>query len=509
MINLFRKNQRVLMLIVAILTIIAFIFLYNTVQLDELASIRNPTIYGKALTPVAIDRLVKNYQLTVALGQFDLLQKLGGMGMDRDAAANEYVWNLLVLQHEARALGVQPTDDQVAARIESLPVFQTSGQFDPAKYSAFLRDQLAPRGFTERQLEEVMRDAIRVDRLAAIVEAPIWVSDAELREAARMLQPVSGSIVRFDAAAAAAGISVTPEQIKEYFERNQAQLNTEETRSVRYVAFELPPGPAPEGRAKVEALQKLADAASRFVDQLAQPGTTFEQAAASSGVEIREFSSLNRTGNLPAAAQIGGDEAQKLAGLAAEIAPAVFLLNQTGMSTDVIQSGDAFVVAEVSSIVPARPLTLDEATPQIRIRLTALAAQSAIENAISTQLSALRGALAAGKPVTEAATEAGVTLEAFENLSPASESLTPEQRTAVGQTLTLKEGEVSPATEDPAGPVAVFLASRGALDEKEFETRKAEFRDGLLDNKRNLLFVEWLRTARDAAKLTFPGNPRG
>ncbi|MDX2081205.1 MAG: SurA N-terminal domain-containing protein [Terrimicrobiaceae bacterium] len=509
MINLFRKNQRVLMLIVAVLTIIAFIFLYNTVQLDELASVRNPTIYGKPLTPVAIDRQVKNYQLTVALGQFDLLQKLGGMGMDREAAANEYVWNLLVLQHEARNLGVQPTDDQVASRIESLPVFQTSGQFDPAKYSTFLRDQLAPRGFTERQLEEVMRDSLRVDRIARIVEAPVSVSEAELREAARILQPVSGAILRFDAAAATSGVTVTPEEIKDYFDRNQAQLNTEETRSVRYVVFELPPGPAPEGREKVESLQKLADAASRFVDQLAQPGASFDSAAAAAGTTVRDFASLDRTGALPAAAQVGGEEAKKLADLAREIAPAIFLLSQAGATTDVVQRGDTFVVAQLSGINPARPLTIDEATPQIEVRLRTLAAQSTLENYITEKLQAVRQAVGSGKSIADAAAEAGLKIETFENLSPTSETLTPEQRTAVGQTFTLRDGEISPATENPEGPMAVFLASRGALDEKAFEERRAEFRDGLLENKRNLLFVEWLRTAREAARLTFPGNPRG
>ena len=74
MIQIFRKNQRGLMLLVAFITIVAFVFLYNTDQLDELASTQNPTIYGKSLNPAAIDRQVRNYQLTAALGEFDLLE---------------------------------------------------------------------------------------------------------------------------------------------------------------------------------------------------------------------------------------------------------------------------------------------------------------------------------------------------------------------------------------------------------------------------------------------------
>ena len=112
------------MLVVAILTIIAFIFLYNTTQLDELATVENPTIYGKALTPVAIDRQVKNYQLTMALGQYELLEKLGGTAQDQSRALTEFVWNLLVLQHQSRELGIEPTDDQVAERIKKISTFK-------------------------------------------------------------------------------------------------------------------------------------------------------------------------------------------------------------------------------------------------------------------------------------------------------------------------------------------------------------------------------------------------
>jgi len=111
MIQFLRKNQRGFMLVVAVLTIIAFAFLYNTTQLEELADVSNPTIYGKSLTPLMIDRQVKNYQLTMALGQYDLLQKLGGTSSDPDQALNDFVWNLLVLRHEAESLGVEPTDN--------------------------------------------------------------------------------------------------------------------------------------------------------------------------------------------------------------------------------------------------------------------------------------------------------------------------------------------------------------------------------------------------------------
>lgn len=506
MINLLRKNQRGLMLVIAVLTIVAFIFLYNTAQLDELASTKSPTIYGRTLSPGAIDRQVKNYQLTLALGQFDLVSKLGGTGADQSASLNEFVWNLLILQHQARVLGVEPTDAQVEARIKALPVFQTGGQFDPIKYAAFVRDQLAPRGFTERQLEEVMRDALRLEKIGAIVDSPITLGEREIREAARVLQPVTAEFVRFDAQEVAKGIQISPEEVAAYFERNQANLNTNETRAVRYVAFELPPGEKPEGKARVEALQKLADQATHFVDMLA--GTPFEQAATAAGLAVRSTPVFDRTGNLPSASQIGGDTARQIQEIVTALAPTAFLLSGTGKTTDIIQAGDAFYIAELSELNAARPLTLAEASPAIEARLRETKAEQALQFSAAEKIKALRASLAAGKTFADAAKEQGLTVESIANLSPMSETLTPEQRQVISLTLSFKDGELSGFEAAPWGGLCVYLQSRGPLADADLAARRAEIQQNLLENKRSLLFAEWLRVCRTDAKITVPGRPQ-
>ncbi|MEI6072968.1 MAG: SurA N-terminal domain-containing protein [Verrucomicrobiae bacterium] len=503
MIAILRKNQRGLMLVVAVLTIVAFIFLYNTSQLDELASTRNPTIYGQRMSPGTIDRQVKNYQLTLALGQFDLMQKLGGNGADQSAALTEFVWNLLVLQHQARVLGVHPTDEEVAARIKAVPVFQTQGQFDPVKYAAFLREQLVPRGFTERQLEEVMRDSLRVEKISAVVESPAAAGELELRDAARVLQPVTGSFVRFDAAAAAAGIRLAPSEVATVFERSQASLNTKESRVVRYVAFQLPAETKLEGRAKVEELQKLTDRAIKFSDSLST--SSLAGAAAAAGLNVVTSPAFDREGNFGGTPAAGEADRTLVAGMA----PPSFLLNAVGKATDVIQSGEALYVAELVEINPARPLTLAEATPLIEARLRQTKADEAIRVGAAEKIRTLREAVASGKPFDDAAKSAGLTPEPLANLSPMSESLTPEQRRVVSTTLSLKDGEISAFEPAPWGGVCVYLQSRGPLAEAEFAAKRSEIRAGLLENKRSLLFAEWLRSCREEAKITMPGGRRG
>ncbi|HEY5813942.1 MAG TPA: SurA N-terminal domain-containing protein, partial [Terrimicrobiaceae bacterium] len=126
MITILRKNQRVLMLIIAILTIVAFIWLYNPTDTHKLGTNTVATIYGRKVSQADVEREIKNYQLALALGQFSLLDNLGGMGQDENRALDEFIWNLLVMHHQAEEFGVTPTDSQIADRIKAVRAFQTN-----------------------------------------------------------------------------------------------------------------------------------------------------------------------------------------------------------------------------------------------------------------------------------------------------------------------------------------------------------------------------------------------
>ena len=492
------------MLVIATLTIVSFIFLYNTQQLDNLASMKNPSIYGEQLSPGAIDRQARNYQLTMALGQYDLLVKLGGTGADREASGSDFIWNLLILKHQARVFGIEPTEGQVKARIMGLPYFQTEGQFDPNKYRSFLSDKLAPLGSNERQLEEVMRDSLRLEGVAAVVESPIVVGDAEIHEAAKVLQPVNASFVRFDAAAAAAAVKVSGSEIAATYEQNRAALNSPETRTVRYVAFELPKDSKLEGKAKIEALQKLANAASAFAESLGGKSGALQKAAEAAGLSVQATPAFDRSGSLAATEKMDIALMIQSSGAVKELAPAAFLLNGPGKASDVIQGGDTFFVAELAELTPSRPLTLAEATPVITERLRQNSAAKGLREKADAQMKAIREAVAAGKSFDEAATQAGLKVETLDNILPMNESTTQEQRQIISATLTIRDGEISHFENAPWGGFAVFLKSRGPIDDKEFAKKKDEIQKGLVQNKKDLLFNEWLRTSRDEAKISVP-----
>lgn len=504
MIQILRKNQRGLMLIVAVMTIVAFIFLYNTTQLDELAAVENPTIYGKALSPVAIDRQVKNYQLTMALGQYELLEKLGGTSQDQNRALTEFIWNLLVLQHQSRKLGIEPTDDQVAGRIKEIPIFQVDGQFDPLKYGQFVSEQLAPRGFTERQLEDVIRDSLRLEALSTIVEAPAALGDGEMQAVARAFQPVSARFVRFERNSVSEKIELTADEVAAIHQQNQAALLSNETRGVRCVVFALPPDFKSEGKEKIDALQKLANSASEFTDALARAESSFEQLAAKAGAKIVQLASFERSGgSAPVAAEALDKDTMSV------IAPAAFLLPKVGAASDVIQSGDAFYVLELTAVNAARPLTLEEARPRIEAQLRTQKADQIFTAGATSAANAIRTAVAAGKTFDEAAAGQNLTVEKLTNVVAADEATSRENQAIAGATLLLKEGQISNVESAPWGAFVAQLQSRGPVDQKTFSAREAQIRESLLRNKRDFLFMEWLRVGREAAQITMPSGRQG
>lgn len=494
MITIIRKNQRVLMLVIAVLTIVAFIWLYNPADTPKLGTNTVATIYGRKVSQADIEREIKNYQLALALGQFSLLENLGGMVQDENRALDEFIWNLLVMHHEAKELGVDPTDSQIADRIKAVRTFQTNGQFDSAKYKTFMLEQLGPRGFTELQLENVIRDTLRVERIKTIVSSPTAVSDAEFGETARVLQKFSAQAVRFSLSSVASSAKVSEEELKDFYRQYGPALSMPESRAVEYVKFAPTPGEKPlEGRGKVEALQKLADAATAFSEQAS--ASSFEKAASTGGLTVQTTPEFDRSGSSPSAAN------DAIAPELKNLAPAAFLLTEKNPVSDVIQSGDTFFVLKLAKVNPQRPLTIEEVRPKAEKQLGARKAERLLRESADPAIAKIRESMSAGTSFSDAVAAAGLQVKSFNDLDPSGENLSPEEQGIAAATLLMEPGQFSGLIPDADGGFAVLLSERAPLDAAALAT-KPELIARILENKRRLLFQTWLSSARDAAKIT-------
>jgi peptidyl-prolyl cis-trans isomerase D len=489
-----RSHQRKLMTVVAVLTIVSFVVLYNAGSLETLGRSDFARIYGRDVTMTELQREARLASLAAELGLGEYVSSLNA-GENPDNSI-EFVFNALVLRHEAEVLGVRPTAEEIKSAITALPVFQTNGQFDSQKYLVFSQTALAPRGFSEAQIEEVVADSIRFDRVRSLIESPVVISEAELLNTARAFQKAKGQVVVFDQSQYLKDEPISEEQIASAYERAKPQLLTPETRAVRYVTFSLP-GPErtlaePE---RIKALQKVADASAAFAEKA--EATSFDEALKASALQATTTLDFTIQGNavspegLPSAAASVADPLMALA------RPA-FMLRRENAVTSVIQDGDNFYVAELVRETPSREMTLDEARPLILREIRLEAARARMEESAVTGLATLREALAAGNSFVAAAESAGLKLMPFD-AAPADPVAPIEQRRYADAAMFLNPGELSEYVPAGAGGFAVLLESREPLSPETLTEQRPQIEQYLKNRSASILFFEWLVSARARA----------
>jgi len=491
-----RKHQRWLMVLIAFLTIIAFAFLYNTTEMDRVGSNIVARIYGREVMTVDVERAIRVYQLALALGQFDLVRDLAGQAQTEDEAANNFIWNLMVLQHEARQLGVEPGDAAVLARIKALPVFQTEGVFDPVKYSAFMQEQLAPRGFTERQLEDVIRDALRLEGVKALVESPAVLLPGELEPALQRVAPADVEVLRFATASLARDVEAGDAELQKEFEEKRATLQAPERRSIRYAALVLSPQQKElKEKERVDALQKLATATGDLAQALGE-GSGLAEAAAAQGLEIRTSPLFGPDGRTEGA----------LADLDGEVVPAAaavaFRLPSAPGNFEIVELGqDGYAVIEVAEVQAARPLTFEEARTGLRAGLVARKSEALVREAAEKAIAGIREKMAGGASFAEAAKAAKVKTESLKGVTVFDEEATAEQRRVAMAVMEQPAGTLGDFVPGPDGGFAAYVAERSQPDDATLAGQRPRMEQGLLQGKEMLLFAQWLAAAREASGL--------
>ena len=504
MLTVIRKNQQVLMLVIAILTIIAFVWLYNpTDKFHKFGSNDVMSIYGRVVQRAEIDRQVRGYRLALALGLTDFVRDLGGMGENEEASVSDFILNLFVVHNQATELGIRPSDDEVAGMIKGLPSLQTGGTFDPSKYSAFIQDQLTPNGFTERQLEEIVRDSLRVKQLRRIIISPLAIGDGQVREAARIYQPVTAQALRFDRDAFSKSVTIPNEEVAAFYSKNKAGLLAPETRDVSFVTFSLPDASQKlAGKEKAAALQKMADQADATVKMIRgeiAKGSGFAKAAEAASLHPSKVTGIQRDGS------VNGKESP----LPSSVAAAAFRLQKAGELSEIIQDGDAFYVISVDGVTPVHQLELAEVSEKITALMKQEKATKLLAEAATKSLEKIRAGMTAGKSFADAVKAAEVKTIALKGVVPSDQKNTQEQQALAAATLGLKEGQLGALQPAPWGAFAVYLEKRAPLTDAEWKEHQATLSKTLLSNEQDLLFADWLRSARATAQIKMLGREAG
>lgn len=488
------------MIAVTLVTIVTFAGFYSRSDfLDKGSGSRVATIYGKNISLPTAQRGMRKGELCRQLAQMEMYRPQHSMmdlyqalAVNRQEAKENFLWNSMVLKHEADNLGVTVSEDEIFTATQSMPSFQTNGVYDSSKYAMFAQNILPSMGFTTDDLAELIGDSLRLQKVKALLGSTMAPSDADIRENfIRLNQKTDAQVVRFKIDDFLASTQVPEEDVKKLYEERKASLKTDEQRKVRFVAFVLPTTDKPlEGTARADALTKLQKQAEDFTVAMTDKTAKFDEVAAKDNVKVEEspdFSIAKPPEDLEASG---------------EIAAAVFKLTPQEPNSDVLETARGYYVLQLVNVTPPRPLTFEEAKAELADTLKHERAQEALNVKASDVRNKIEAAVKAGKTFAAAAQELGVKAEDFPAFSPKEPKMdAPNAQEVMQATADLGEGQVSPVEPSSDGSLIVYVAKREPIDENKLKADKGQLAESLSEFQRAALFQQWLKLRRASAQL--------
>jgi len=506
MMKLLRRHKDWLMIVIAILAIPFIFYFVKAPDYGAMRSDQFARIYDRNISMLEAQQMVRLLSLAQALGMFDFVQTLtGGAGMNPNQMSVQFIVNLLVLRHEADRLGIRPGYAEIAEVVRTLPAFQGESGFDMNKFTDFVQNRLAPMGLSEEHIEQLVRDQLSLNEIKKLLAAGITVPKGELDENfQRGHDTLFATVIRFQAADLGDQINVTDEDVQKDYDAHKAELKTDEKRKIEFVSLALTDEEKKlTGKERIDVLQKLSDHATDFTQALLEKGADFKQAADKFKLPVHETVEFSKAQPDP---QLKVDPA---------LGAAALKLSTQEPNSDPIQVADGFYILHLTGITEPRPLTLEEAKPKIVETIKKSKAKELMSTKAAQVVQQLREAKQSGQPLEAAIQKAGGKAEKLppfsliEEAKPQSKDKAPKTNEPadlpfIKQAVAfLNEGDVSdffPAGEN--GFIAV-LEKREPLADASVSEKKSTYEKRLLDNKRRIVLMEWLRDRGQEAGLQY------
>ncbi len=173
------------------------------------------------------------------------------MGLFLDPNPTRLLANRVAIQKAGIEYGVTPSNEQVESFVENVIFADSEGNFDQEASREFFEEKAGKLGIGTRGFNEYIRDLLTAQNLFKLIGgglAPEMETVRALYDSSQQkitVQQVSLTSAKFEA-------EVTPseEEIKIFYEENQANYNSDEKRKVSYIFVE------PDWQAKLTEVQK-------------------------------------------------------------------------------------------------------------------------------------------------------------------------------------------------------------------------------------------------------------
>ena len=439
------------------------------------------------------ERTVDSYKrMMQGKGELDeaFLDKLGV----RQNVMDNLVSARLVAQ-EARKRGVQISDDELTKFMAK--AYAVEGEVTPAMYQNWVQRQF---GMTVERFEQQTRDELAAQKLVAMVQEAVDVSDAEVRAAFQKEHDrAQATYVKFEPDAKVP--EITDEAARAYAASNDAELqarykadqykyNVPEKRHVRQIVKAVAPD------ASAEELKKAQDALADLKKQI-------EGGA--------DFAALAKANSDDASKDKGGDMGLVGVGeLARALDEPVQKLKAGEMTKEPAKTPRGLHLLQVTEVVPASTKSFDDVKVEVA---KSILADKALDDATQKTAQAFLAKLQSGTSLDTLTVAESDARDMPVNVKPV--------RYETPWILKSQESipRIGPSTElhdaifalEPSAPIArqpykvghtyyvVVYKDRERPDDTTFETTKDELRKQAVSEKKERVLRDWMDDLRSKA----------
>jgi peptidyl-prolyl cis-trans isomerase D len=219
---------------IVFLGVIAIVFIFWGVQFESSVNVAAATVNGEKIPVEAVrqawqDRQTELQQLTRDELPAELVKQ------EQQRILEDFIRRELLVQR-AGELGYRVSDRELAQALANIPALQIDGVFSRDRYAALLRAQ----GRTEAEFEAEFRRDLEIGQLRNAVGVSAFTLPGELRRRVELEGEVRDvDLVFLPAAQFAASATVTPEEIADWYRKNEAGYKTVESVALQYVQLSL------------------------------------------------------------------------------------------------------------------------------------------------------------------------------------------------------------------------------------------------------------------------------
>lgn len=157
-----------------------------------------------------------------------------------ETALRMMAWKRLAALRQAPKFGVGVTDIEVLNAVHEQPFFIENGQFDPARYTYFVKEVLSKLNCSEAQFQRFVRDEILITKLRFILGQSTWVAPAEVEQTfSQLYDEFVVSYARLQLKDVEADIKVADADARTYYDQNTAEFKIPAKVAVKLASFSI------------------------------------------------------------------------------------------------------------------------------------------------------------------------------------------------------------------------------------------------------------------------------